>query len=46
MGKTRKAQQTRLSYEGSSAQAHLLAAFTRIKYNCSPALLEHNENAR
>lgn len=45
MEKLSNAQQTRLTYKGGSAQTHLLAAFTRIKHNCSPAFLEHNENA-
>lgn len=46
MGKISNAQQTRLTHEGGSAQAHLPAALTRIKHNCSPAFPEHDENVR
>lgn len=46
MEKIRNAQLTRLTHEGSSAQAHLLAAFTRIKHKYSPAFLEPEENAK
>lgn len=46
MEKIRNAQQTRLTHEGSSGQAHLLAAITRIKHKCSSAFLEPDENAK
>lgn len=45
MKKTRNTEQRRLTYEDTSDQAHLLAVFTDIKYNCSPTFLKHNENA-
>lgn len=46
MKKIRNTEQTRLIYERTSDQVHLLATFTDIKYNCSRTFLKHNENAR
>lgn len=46
MKKLRNPEQRRLTYEDTSDQAHLLAAFADIKYNCSPTFLKRNENAR
>jgi len=40
MKKIRNPQQTRLTYEETSDQAHILDTFTDIKYDCSQTFLK------
>lgn len=46
MKKMRNTEQTRLTCEETSDQAHLLATFPDTKYNCSQTFLKHNGSAR